>query len=76
VIEILDIMTGPPDSLDFHTLYIVTQLFECDLDRIVSSNQMLTDQHAQYFIYQLLRGLKYVHSAKVLHRDLKVRMVH
>lgn len=71
VIEILDIMTGPPDSLDFHTLYIVTQLFECDLDRIVSSNQMLTDQHAQYFIYQLLRGLKYVHSAKVLHRDLK-----
>lgn len=25
----------------------------------------------QYFIYQLLRGLKYVHSANVLHRDLK-----
>lgn len=25
----------------------------------------------QYFVYQLLRGLKYVHSASVLHRDLK-----
>lgn len=25
----------------------------------------------QYFLYQLLRGLKYVHSASVLHRDLK-----
>ncbi len=25
----------------------------------------------QYFLYQLLRGLKYVHSANVLHRDLK-----
>lgn len=25
----------------------------------------------QYFLYQLLRGLKYVHSAEVLHRDLK-----
>ncbi|KAM3307439.1 hypothetical protein P3S67_009182 [Capsicum chacoense] len=24
-----------------------------------------------YFLYQLLRGLKYVHSANVLHRDLK-----
>jgi mitogen-activated protein kinase 1/3 len=25
----------------------------------------------QYFLYQLLWGLKYVHSANVLHRDLK-----
>ncbi|XP_061961181.1 mitogen-activated protein kinase homolog MMK2-like isoform X1 [Populus nigra] len=28
-------------------------------------------QALQYFLYQLLRGLKYVHSANVLHRDLK-----
>ncbi|CAI5501180.1 unnamed protein product [Closterium sp. Naga37s-1] len=27
--------------------------------------------HQQYFLYQLLRGLKYIHSASVLHRDLK-----
>lgn len=27
--------------------------------------------YLQYFLYQLLRGLKYVHSANVLHRDLK-----
>jgi mitogen-activated protein kinase 1/3 len=27
--------------------------------------------HWQYFLYQLLRGLKYIHSANVLHRDLK-----
>jgi serine/threonine protein kinase len=26
---------------------------------------------AQYFLYQMLRGLKYIHSANVLHRDLK-----
>ena len=64
-------MTTPPDTEDFHTLYIVTQLFECDLERIISSNQKLTDQHAQYFTYQLLRGLKYIHSTDVIHRDLK-----
>lgn len=29
------------------------------------------DRPVQYFVYQLLRGLKYVHSANVLHRDLR-----
>ncbi|ESR58217.1 hypothetical protein CICLE_v10020645mg [Citrus x clementina] len=44
---------------------------DTDLHQIIRSHQDLTDDHCRYFLYQLLRGLKYVHSANVLHRDLK-----
>ncbi|KAM6389936.1 mitogen-activated protein kinase 7 [Rhynochetos jubatus] len=44
---------------------------ESDLHQIIHSAQPLTLEHVRYFLYQLLRGLKYIHSANVLHRDLK-----
>ena len=47
------------------------ELMECDLAAIIRSGQPLTDAHFQSFIYQILCGLKYIHSANVLHRDLK-----
>ena len=37
----------------------------------VRSGQPLSDAHFQSFLYQTLCGLKYIHSANVLHRDLK-----
>ncbi|RKF83106.1 Mitogen-activated protein kinase spm1 [Golovinomyces cichoracearum] len=52
-------------------LTLKTELMECDLAAIIRSEQPLTDAHFQSFIYQILCGLKYIHSANVLHRDLK-----
>jgi mitogen-activated protein kinase 1/3 len=72
IVGIVDLM--PPTATyleDFHDVYIVADLMETDLHRIIYSKQKLSIDHAQYFIYQVLRGLKYIHSADVIHRDLK-----
>ena len=43
---------------------------ETDMHRVIRT-QDLSDDHAQYFIYQTLRALKSIHSADIVHRDLK-----
>ncbi|GKU96785.1 hypothetical protein SLEP1_g9979 [Rubroshorea leprosula] len=70
VISIKDIIR-PPQRENFNDVYIVYELMDTDLHQIIRSNQSLADDHCRYFLYQVLRGLKYVHSANVLHRDLK-----
>lgn len=51
--------------------YVLTELMQSDLHKIIVSPQPLSADHVKVFVYQILRGLKYLHSANVLHRDIK-----
>ena len=70
--NIMSIITiqQPKSREDFNDLYVVSELMETDLGSIIRSSQELTDEHYQFFLYQILRGVKYIHSSKMLHRDL------
>ena len=51
-------------------VYLVFDAMETDLHAALRAGVLL-DVHRRYAMYQLLRALKYVHSASVLHRDVK-----
>mmetsp|Transcript_26656 Transcript_26656/g.67792 ORF Transcript_26656/g.67792 Transcript_26656/m.67792 type:complete len:389 (+) Transcript_26656:140-1306(+) len=51
-------------------IYLVFEFMETDLHAAIRAN-ILQDIHKQYIMWQSLKALKYMHSAKLLHRDMK-----
>ncbi|KAJ9549047.1 hypothetical protein OSB04_021590 [Centaurea solstitialis] len=74
IVEIKHIML-PPCRREFKDIYVVFELMESDLDEVIKVNDDLTPEHHQFFLYQLLRALKYIHTAHVFHRDLKPKNI-
>jgi mitogen-activated protein kinase 1/3 len=70
IVGLLDV-DKPESQTGFDDIYFATELMETDLHKVIYSKQNLTDEHVQYFIYQILTGTNYMHSANVVHRDLK-----
>ena len=75
------LLSYPHPCLDFlgNTVLLVckpwhTSVFDfmdTDLSKIIRSNQYMTTGHIQFILYQILLAIKYMHSANVIHRDLK-----
>jgi len=52
-------------------LYYVMEIMHSDLQKVIDGKVELSEEHVIWIVYQILRGVSYLHSGKVIHRDLK-----
>ena len=68
LLNLRHVMLAPPAHID---IYIVSECMDTDLAKLIASDNVLSDDHCRFFIYQLLCGVQYMHDMDVMHRDLK-----
>eukprot|EP00928_Gymnodinium_smaydae_P087530 TRINITY_DN71789_c0_g1_i1.p1 TRINITY_DN71789_c0_g1~~TRINITY_DN71789_c0_g1_i1.p1 ORF type:complete len:427 (+),score=90.01 TRINITY_DN71789_c0_g1_i1:81-1361(+) len=71
VVGLVDVFLPECATASFNELYIVTEICDSDMKKLIYADITLTIVHIKVLMYNLLRGLKYIHSAGIYHRDLK-----
>ncbi|KAM5288761.1 mitogen-activated protein kinase 12 isoform 4-T4 [Ctenodactylus gundi] len=69
VIGLLDVFTPDETLDDFTDFYLVMPFMGTDLSKLMK-HEKLSEDRIQYLVYQMLKGLKYIHAAGVIHRIL------
>lgn len=70
IIALQGIMTI--DNLStFNEIYLIMEFMEFDLRRLIQSQMKITEQMIKFIMYQLLVSINFMHSADILHRDIK-----
>ena len=69
IIGLYDVFTPAVSLEDFKDVYIVMELMDANLCRVIGIE--LDHDRMSYLWYQLLCGIKHLHSADIVHKDLK-----
>jgi serine/threonine protein kinase len=59
------------ESTKFDEVYLVLRQCDMDLLKLLKSAKSLEETQVKSIVYDILCALKYMHSAKIMHRDLK-----
>eukprot|EP01065_Artemidia_motanka_P042084 TRINITY_DN5581_c0_g1_i1.p1 TRINITY_DN5581_c0_g1~~TRINITY_DN5581_c0_g1_i1.p1 ORF type:complete len:470 (+),score=118.10 TRINITY_DN5581_c0_g1_i1:80-1411(+) len=60
------------EKLDsFDDVYLVTEKYDMSLKQLIQSGSPLEESQRAFFSYQMLKGMKAIFSASVMHRDMK-----
>ncbi|XP_063478545.1 mitogen-activated protein kinase 12 isoform X8 [Symphalangus syndactylus] len=70
VIGLLDVFTPDETLDDFTDFYLVMPFMGTDLGKLMK-HEKLGEDRIQFLVYQMLKGLRYIHAAGIIHRDLK-----
>jgi len=70
VVAVEDVLL-PRNPKSFNDIHIVFELFDTDLNHMIRSETRYDMTHRRWVLYQILQGLKHMHSVNVYHRDLK-----
>merc|ERR1719506_2699781 len=66
IVELKHVLKADNDK----DIYLVFEYMETDLHATIRAN-ILEEIHKQYIMYQSFKALMYMHSAKLVHRDMK-----
>jgi mitogen-activated protein kinase 15 len=66
ILNVVEVFCSPDDR----HVYVVSGCFDSDLQKALRT-RCIRPVHRPFIVYQAMRALKYVHSAKVMHRDVK-----
>ncbi|CEM02683.1 unnamed protein product [Vitrella brassicaformis CCMP3155] len=70
IVKIVDLCV-PSDMHSFDDLFVVMELADADLGKLYRTNVFLSEIHVKTLLYNLILGVRYLHSAGVYHRDIK-----
>lgn len=68
IVKFLDVKISPAN------IFIVQELMDTDLECIME-NTVLELEHIRLFSFQLLRAINFIHSSRIIHRDIQMSNV-